>query len=390
MTELITSIDKLPPALRDSVSPAERAFVEGLEAAGRLPFAVSPHFASLAGPDAADPIRRQFFPDPRESEDDPFALQDPLGEAQYRASPRLIHQYPDRALLLAGGPCAGYCRHCFRRVRMSTAPAFINDDELAPALSYLQARPKIREILVSGGDPLSAPDATLKALFSKLRQANPALSLRICTRVPVTAPERITPELVELCQSFLRQVPDARGLRFSVHINHPRELSPPTRQALGSLVSAGITVLVQTVLLKGINDSTDTLAALFTECHTLGLSPYYLFQLDLAPGTAHFRVPLRQGLALHRELRDGGRCGGIPPAEGEAEWTARTMERGGDFPLPVYAVDLPGGGGKIRLDENSIAGEENRPEGRVYLLKGPDGRLWPYPADHVAPAVIRG
>jgi lysine 2,3-aminomutase len=432
MTKLITTIDQLPPALRDSVSPAERAFVEGLEAAGgraeaagRLPFAVTPHFASLAGPEADDPIRRQFFPDPRESEDGPFALQDPLGEARYRVTPRLVHQYPDRALLLAGGACAGYCRHCFRRVRMSGVPAFIGDDELAPALAYLKAHPEIREVLVSGGDPLMAPDNALEALFSKLRRANPALSLRICTRAPVTAPERITPELVKLCRSFLRQPPSAPGplepLRFAVHINHPRELSPLARQALDSLVSAGITVLVQTVLLKGINDSVDTLAALFTQCHALGLSPYYLFQLDLAPGTAHFRVPLKQGLVLYRgaaraagitpssparpqkgawhlvtsshlvtgshlvtssHLGDGGRCGGLPPAEGEAEWTARTMERGGDFPpLPVYAVDLPGGGGKIWLDEDSIAGEEQRPEGRVYLLKGPDGTRWPYPAD---------
>jgi lysine 2,3-aminomutase len=229
---------------------------------------------------------------------------------------------------------------------MSSAPAFISDDELAPALAYLQAHPEIREVLVSGGDPLTAPDDVLEALFTKLRKANPALSLRICTRVPVTAPERVTPELVELCCRF-------RPLRFSVHINHPRELSPPTRQALHRLTQAGITVLVQTVLLRGVNDSAETLAELFAECHALGLTPYYLFQLDLAPGTAHFRVPLKQGLALYQK---------------------------GARHLPAYAVDLPGGGGKIRLSEDSIAGEEDHPGGRVYLLKAPDGRLWPYPA----------
>jgi lysine 2,3-aminomutase len=257
---------------------------------------------------------------------------------------------------------------------MSSAPAFISDDELAPALVYLQSHPEIREVLVSGGDPLTAPDSDLEALFTKLRgsqsrgsrQAAP--SLRICTRVPVTAPERVTPELVELCRGFLRQpAEDAEdrlyrgpGLRFSVHINHPRELSPPTRQALDRLMRAGITVLVQTVLLRGVNDSAETLAALFDECHALGLTPYYLFQLDLAPGTAHFRVPLRQGLALYRDLQNSHLVT--------------------NSHLPVYAVDLPGGGGKIRLGGESIAGEEQRPEGRVYLLRAPDGGLWPYPA----------
>jgi lysine 2,3-aminomutase len=364
---LITSINGLPAALRDSVSPGEWAFVKSLEARpssgqlfsnrpppGRLPFAVTPYFASLAGPEPEDPIRRQFFPDPREalSEGGPFVLEDPLGEALYRVSPRLIHQYPDRVLLLAGGACAGYCRHCFRRVRMSGGPSFITEEELDPVLSYLGARPEIRELLVSGGDPLTAPDRALRSLFSRLRRAG--LALRVCTRVPITAPQRITGELTALCRDF-------RPLRFSVHINHPRELAPAARQALGALVRAGFPVLVQTVLLRGINDSAETLAALFRDCLALGLCPYYLFQLDLAPGTAHFRVPLRQGLALYRELQE--------------LWN-RAGETAG---LPAYAVDLPGGGGKIRLSEASIAGED--PGSRAYLLKAPDGSLWPYPAD---------
>jgi lysine 2,3-aminomutase len=354
---LITSIDGLPAGLRDSASGAERAFAGALEAAGRLPFAVTAHFASLARPEAEDPIRRQFFPDPREalSESGPFALPDPLGEGRYLVSPRLVHQYPDRVLLLAGGACAGYCRHCFRRVRMSGGPAFITAAELAPVFSYLAARPGIRELLVSGGDPLTAPDRTLESLFSGLRRARGDLALRLCTRVPVTEPARLGPPTAAMLAAW-------KPLRVSVHVNHPRELSAETRRALGLLVGAGIPVLVQTVLLRGINDSIETLAALFRECLDLGLEPYYLFQLDLAPGTAHFRVPLGRGLALYREL--------------EERWPEDKKGK-----LPAYAVDLPGGGGKVRLSEQIIAGTEEGPGGPVYLLRAPDGSLWPYPAN---------
>jgi lysine 2,3-aminomutase len=361
MAELITSLDKLPPLLRDSIDPEERAFIEGLGAAGRLPFAVTSHFASLARPEADDPIRRQFIPDPREalSESGPFALADPLGENHYRAAARLVHQYPDRALLLAGGACAGYCRHCFRRARLGAGPAFIGGAELPPILAYLKSHPEIRELLVSGGDPLAAPDEALEGLFTRLRTARPDLSLRICSRLPVTSPERIGAGLTGL---FRRFVP----LRVATHINHPRELSGESRGAFASLTGAGIPVLVQTVLLKGINDQAETLAKLFLNCADWGLSPYYLFQLDLAPGIAHFRLPLRRGLALYREL--------------QSLW-ADLRDRPAGAELPVYAVDLPGGGGKIRLSEDRIAGEEDRPGGRVYLLRAPNGKLWEYPAE---------
>jgi lysine 2,3-aminomutase len=280
-----------------------------------------------------------------EGADDPFALDDPLGEERYRVTGRLVHQYRDRALLLAGGICAGYCRYCFRHARMNGA--FISGAEFEPVLSYLESRAGIREILVSGGDPLTADGGKLEELFGKLRKARPDILIRICSRVPVTDPKRLGPQTIEL---FRRH----RPLRLVTHINHAKELSPDARMLLASLVEAGIPVHVQTVLLKGINDNAETLALLFRECLNLGLSPYYLFQLDLAPGTAHFRVPLKKGLAIHREL------------ERQISGLA----------LPAYAVDLPGGGGKIRLNEDVIAGEEDG----VLLLKGPDGKLWRYPA----------
>jgi lysine 2,3-aminomutase len=353
--QVITTLEGLPPLLQAAVSPEERAYIAAVTERGGLPFAVTPHFASLAGPDQADPIRRQFFPGLQEELPDPFALEDPLGEAFHLAAPRFVHQYRDRALLLAGGRCAGYCRHCFRRVWVGSPRPFITGAELDPVTAYLKAHREIREVLVSGGDPLTVSDNALEGLFRRLREArtdepeSAPLSLRVCTRVPITDPKRLTGAAIGL---FSRSQP----LRAAVHINHPRELAMESRRVLASCAAAGIPVLVQTVLLRGVNDDAAILAELFRECRGLGLTPYYLFQLDLAPGTAHFRVPLKRGLALYQELRSlaGEDC-------------------------PAYALDLPGGGGKIRLREDTIAGEGEETKGPVYYLKGPDGRLWAYP-----------
>jgi lysine 2,3-aminomutase len=319
--------------------------------------AVTPYFASLAGPEVDDPIRRQFTPDPREAESDPFALKDPLGEDLFRVSPRLIHQYADRALLKTTGRCFGYCRYCFRRAwlarqaRLAAPPGVITDADLIPVLAYLREHPAILEILLSGGDPLTAEDGRLEALFAALREARAGILLRLCTRAPITNPARLSGDFIGMIRRW-------RPLRMAVHINHPRELEGPAGEGLAACVDAGVPVHVQTVLLRGINDDAAVLSALFRRCLDLGLSPYYLFQLDLAPGTAHFRVPLPRGLALYAELK------------------ALISGLG----LPKYALDLPGGGGKILLSDAAITAEEERPQGRVFLLKGPDGILWPYPA----------
>jgi lysine 2,3-aminomutase len=346
---VITSLEELPPPLADSVSAEEKIYITEIKRRGLLPFAVTPHFASLARPEKDDPIRRQFFPDPREALPDSCALDDPLGEYRFRAAPRLVHQYRDRALLLATGTCAGYCRYCFRRVWLSSAPS-VTVGDLQSELAYLAAHPEIREILVSGGDPLTLDNAVLSELFRSLRTARPGILLRVCTRVPITEPLRVDGETLALFAAF-------RPLRLAVQINHPRELSAPCRAAFAAGVSAGIPVHIQTVLLRGINDDPALLAQLFRDCLDMGLSPYYLFQMDLAPGTAHFRVPLKQGLALYHEL--GGLISGLG--------------------LPAYAVDLPGGGGKIRLRENVIAGEKATPAGNVYVLRDSGGKEWHYP-----------
>ncbi|MDR2494915.1 MAG: KamA family radical SAM protein [Spirochaetaceae bacterium] len=346
---IIRRVEDLPEPLRAGVLPEEAAYLRrlGEEPALRgIPlFGVTPHFASLAGSDAADPLRRQFFPSPAEAAPDPFALADPLGEEAHRKAPRLIRQYEDRALLLASGECAGYCRYCFRRIWARKDTGFIDDTRLAPVLAYLARHREIREALISGGDPLTAPDGALDRLLGSLRSVRPDLRLRLCTRVPITFPQRFDRGLLDLLKSY-------RPLRMAVHINHHRELSPPAREVLGACADAGIPVLTQTVLLRGVNDDAETLARLFAACVDAGLSLYYLFQLDTAQGTAHFRVDLADGLALYANLASRGAA------------------------LPVYALDLPGGGGKIRLHEGVIAGKR---EG-AYLLRSPSGILYPYPA----------
>jgi len=373
--KLITRITDLPPALAQSVTKVEEAFIERLQEMGVLPFAVTSYYAELANKELAtssvahrtsgvlnppsgallhdNPLRRQFFPSPEEGPLLPYELEDPLGEAHFRVAPRLVHQYHDRVLLLANGTCAGYCRHCFRRTWTSTLQGFITPEELKPVKAYLADHPEVREVLVSGGDPLMGSDERLETLFATLREGRPGILLRIGSRMPVMAPERITEGLVTLFRQY-------RPLRLILHINHSKELAIEVRSALNHLIEAGIPVHTQTVLLRGVNDSAAVLAELFRELLDLGATPYYLFQGDLAPGTSHFRVNLAQALDIYRELTD--LISGLG--------------------LPIFAVDLPGGGGKVHLHPGCIEGEETDATGQTwYLLRSRDTTLWRYPKE---------
>jgi lysine 2,3-aminomutase len=353
---IITSLEELPPEFAKRITDEEKIFLNKLKEARKLPFAVTEHFLSLASPFPDDPIRKQFFPDPREALPDPFENNDPLGESLHRVTPRLVHQYQDRALLLAARACAGYCRYCFRRVwlgRMgkdekNEKKNFIAEAELEPALAYLSAHTEIREILVSGGDPLTGTDETLEKLFAALRKARPGILIRLCTRRIITDPDRISRQTIAMLKKF-------RPLRIIAHINHARELSPSARCVLSACVEAGIPVHTQTVLLRGVNDKAETLAELFRACLDIGITPYYLFQLDLAPGIAHFRTSLKEGLAIYRELK--------------------TLISG--LGLPVYALDLPGGRGKTALTTADILRETDSSNGKAYLLQGEGNPIYP-------------
>jgi lysine 2,3-aminomutase len=354
---LITCIEDLPQTLRQSITTEEAVFINQLKDKGLLPFAVTSFYASLARPNIDDPIRRLCIPDPRESYISPFETIDPLGASRYEVCSRLVHQYKDRVLLLTNGACAGYCRHCFRRNWVARPEGFITAKELEPVLAYLNQHKEVREILLSGGDLFSASDDKIFWLLSKLketenREANRTLLLRIGSRVPVTNPQRITPELVKMLRRF-------KPIRLVLHLNHPRELAAEVWHSLQLFVQAGIPVHTQTVLLKGVNDNVETLAELFRESLNLGINPYYLLQGDLAPGTSHLRVNLQDGINLYKTLK--AHISGLA--------------------YPHYALDLPDGGGKIMLHEKSILVTRDSPRGKVYVLQDAEGKEYEYPVE---------
>ena len=282
--------------------------------------AVTPEMVELIDPaDPADPIARQFVPDAAELETTPDERADPIGDGAHEVVPGLIHRYPDRVLLKLVHVCAVYCRFCFRRETVGPAGAgTLSAEALDAALAYIRARPEVWEVIVSGGDPFVAGPRRLAALVSALAEIPHVKVLRFHTRVPVVAPDLVTPELVAALKA------PGKASWVAIHANHPRELTPAARAALARLADAGIALVSQSVLLAGVNDDAATLAALmraFVECR---VKPYYLHHGDLAPGTAHFRTPIAQGQELMRALR--GRASGLCQ--------------------PTYVLDIPGGHGK--------------------------------------------
>lgn len=346
--------------------PGGEALLGKLAESGALPFAATEYWLSLArkaranpadqafGPTHApppDPILAQAIPSIREFESAPGDEPDPLGESGHSPCPGIVHQYPSRILIRASGECPVFCRYCFRRSLLPAERGFLDKGSLDAMEAYLGTHQEVREALVSGGDPLCASDDRLADLFRRLRKARPGIMIRLCTRAPATLPDRITPSLVEMLRSY-------RPMRVVVHVNHPLELSPEFAAASGRIIDAGIPTRSQTVLLRGVNDSADTLAELFSGLYGLGIDPYYLFQGDLARGTAHFRVPLSRGLSIYREL----------------------AQRLSGLELPRYAVDAPGGGGKVILPEG-IFGRE----GDWWILKTRSGALARYPEEPEEP-----
>ena len=315
----------------------------------RLPQGVSRFYAGLAESEdpERDPIAAQYVPRAAESRVLPWESADPLDERRFQVAPRLVHRYRDRVLLLANDRCAVYCRHCFRRHFTGHGGGRIRDSELDEVCRYVAAHPEVREVLVSGGDPLMLSDAELAQILDRLLDTRPELILRVCTRVPVVLPSRVTDALADLL--------GRRGTVWVVtHANHPRELTPELTEAVRRLLARGVPVVNQAVLLRGINDSVDTLEALFSGLLRARIKPYYLFQGDLASGTSHFRVPIERGLELMRELR--GRLSGLA--------------------MPVYAVDLPGGGGKVPIESSLI-----RFEADACVLRAADGAELRYPRE---------
>ena len=308
------------PAALAAAGLVPREEIAALEAvAARYAVAITPAMAELIGDagDSGDPIGRQFVPAAAELVTTPEERADPIGDDAHEVSPGLVHRYPDRVLLKYVTACAVYCRFCFRREMVGQGDGLPADD-LAAALAYIRAHPDVWEVIVSGGDPLVASPRRLAKLTAALAAIPHVKVIRFHTRVPVVAPERITAALVAALAA------EGATTWVAIHANHPREMTPAARDALARLADAGIPLVSQTVLLKGINDDPATLAALMRAFVEARVKPYYLHHGDLAPGTEGFRTTIDEGQALMKALR--GRVSGLCQ--------------------PTYVLDIPGGHGK--------------------------------------------
>ena len=308
----------------------------------RYAVAIPPAFAALiATPD--DPIGRQFIPDPAELAHAPHEHPDPIGDDAFSPVPGIVHRYPDRALLKPLLVCPVYCRFCFRREHVGPGGGLLGPSALDAAYAWLRAHPGVREVILTGGDPLMLSPRRLGAVLAALDSIPHLELLRIHTRLPVADPARLT----ALAPVLETQKP----LWLVVHVNHARELTPAAVAALRAVQRRGIPVLGQTVLLRGVNDSAAALEALFRAMLAARIKPFYLHQLDPAPGTARFHVPIAEGQALLAALR--GRVTGLA-------W-------------PTYVLDIPGGHGKVPIGPDYLEGRTVRdPWGGMHALRDPD------------------
>jgi lysine 2,3-aminomutase len=313
--------------------------------AERFAVSVTPHFAALMNPlDPSCPIRRQMVPSSDEFTVSRGDMEDPCGEDHASAVEGLVHRYPDRVLLLALDTCASYCRYCTRSRLVSQGSLDALPRRMGDILDYLRAHTEVRDVLLSGGDPLLMSDDRLDALLGSLREIEHIELLRIGSRVPGFLPQRITPELA----AVLRR----HRVWLSLHFSHPLELTPEVAAACDLLADHGIPLGSQTVLLRGVNDDSVVLKKLFHGLVKNRVRPYYLYQADPVVGTAHLRTSIDRGLEIMSELR--GHTSG--------------------YAVPTYVVDAPGGGGKIPVQPETIVGRE----GATWQLKNWAGKVYTY------------
>jgi lysine 2,3-aminomutase len=298
---------------------------------GSLPLGITPYYASLMSrEDALEPLRRTHIPVGSEYLKTPGEADDPLGEDGHSAVPGLVHRYPDRVLFLVTGICTTYCRYCTRsRLVGAAGEKAIRRSDHEAALDYIERTPTIRDVLLSGGDPLSLDDDKLEYLLTRLKRIPHVEFVRIGTKVPAVLPQRITPALLRL---FRRYGP----VWLSIHFTHPDEITPEVAEACGKLADAGVPLGSQTVLLAGVNDSVETMKKLMHELLKIRVRPYYLYQCDPITGSAHFRTPVEKGLEIIRGLR--GHTTG--------------------YAVPHFVIDAPGGGGKIPLVPDYVVGRD--------------------------------
>ena len=306
-------------------------------------------YLKLAGSSKESPLRKQFVPSPKELKIFEYEKTDPLYEKKFSKTNRIIHRYQDRVLFIATGRCAIYCRYCFRRYLNKATTKDADNADIKALIDYLKANRYIREVLISGGDPLALDNSLIEHLCSSIRAVSKDIVIRIGTRVPVVLPSRIDSALVNILSKY-------RPLYIFTQFNHSDEITELNTRAVDLITKSGIPVFNQTVLLREVNNSEKQLKELFYKLVSISVKPYYLFQGDLAAGTSHFRTNLMQGIEIMEKLK--------------TEISALS--------LPLLAVDLPKGGGKIILTRNSIIKRANG----FFYLKNSEGKLFKYPDEN--------
>ena len=314
---------------------------------GRFRMAITPYFATLLDPgDPSCPLRMQAVPSVMETRVFPWEMKDPLNEENNSPVPCIVHRYPDRVLFLVTRCCAMYCRHCVRKRYVGEEDCPITAAEKERAIDYIARTPQIRDVLVSGGDPLTLDDGNLEEIISALRAIDHVQVIRIGTRIPVVLPMRITESLLSMLKKY-------HPVWMNVHFNHPRELTAQSIKACADIANAGIPLGNQTVLLRNINDNTETMKELLLRLVQARVRPYYIFQCDLFEGSEHFRTRAETGIEIMRNIT--GNISG--------------------FAIPRFVVDAPGGGGKVPLNPDYVISmDDEKIEMRNYK-----GRVYTYP-----------
>ena len=320
----------------------------GIAHAGqKLSLAITPYFFNLMDRENPNcPIRLQMIPREAETKISAGEMLDSLGEDEHSPVPGIVHRYPDRVLFLVTDRCAAYCRYCTRSRLVSNAQDYNFHPEYEQGLRYIESHPEVRDVLLSGGDPLLLSDRKLEHILARLREIPHVEFIRIGSRIPVFLPQRITPEL---CEIFKRHGP----IWMSIHVNHPSEATAELKAACDRLSFAGVPLGNQSVLLAGVNDDADTMKALVHRLLRMRVRPYYLYQMDLITGGSHFKVDVRRGLEIIKALR--GHTTG--------------------YAIPQYVIDAPGGGGKVPINPDFV--EEITDEEIVF--RNYEGNVYRYP-----------
>jgi lysine 2,3-aminomutase len=322
----------------------------GIDRLGKkLSLSISPYFASLIDPDDPTcPVRRQCIPLANELEVFPEEMTDPCGEEKNSPVPGLVHRYPDRVLFLVTEMCATYCRYCTRSRMVGDGRRNLGTATYEAAFDYIRSNPKIRDVLLSGGDPLTLSDSLLEYLIKNIKEIPHVEFVRLGTRMPVTLPQRITGNLVRMLKRY-------NPIWMSIHFNHAKEITARVKRACDLLADSGIPLGSQTVLLKGINDDPAVMKKLVQELLKIRVRPYYIYQCDPVVGTKHFRTPISVGIKIIEQLR--GHTTG--------------------YAVPTYVIDAPGGGGKIPIGPNYVVTCQ---EGK-YILRNYEGQQF----EHIDP-----